>query len=185
MEIGPRATTSGIHRTFVVTKLDLDGGDMNVTTINIRSVKLHTPEPLHHATDGYGGERDAAATMPNTGDTTITDPVSIRVFEAPAPYPLNYESFRVVVAHPMTKTPGHPLYPLTESDESVVGAVIAHMMDAFTVEMPPHPPLPRFLPLSLFLTVPQTPLPLTPIPAPRTPSPHRRPPGVRPTTRSN
>ena len=104
MEIGPRATTSGIHRTFVVTKLDLDGGDMNVTTINIRSVKLHTPEPLHHATDGYGGERDAAATMPNTGDTTITDPVLIRFFKSPAPEPLNDEAFRVAVSQPMTRT---------------------------------------------------------------------------------
>ena len=55
VEIGLKLTTSGRHRTFVVAKFDLGGGDMKVATINIRSVKLHTPEPLCPDTDGYGG----------------------------------------------------------------------------------------------------------------------------------
>ena len=77
VEIGPKATTSGRCRNFVVAKFDLGGGDMKVAPINIRSVKLHTPEPIHNNTDSYGWERDAAATTTTTGDTTITDPVSI------------------------------------------------------------------------------------------------------------
>ena len=43
VEIGPRADASGRRRTFVVGKFDLGGGAMKVTTINIRSVELHTP----------------------------------------------------------------------------------------------------------------------------------------------
>ena len=108
-EIGLKANTSGRRRTFVIKKFDLGGGDMKVVTINIRSVKIHTPEPLSPATDGGGGERSAAATTTTTGDTTITDPVSIRVFEAPATYPLNGEVFRVVVAQPMAETTGRPI----------------------------------------------------------------------------
>ena len=40
---------------------------MKVATINIRSVKLHTTEPLRPATGGGGGERAAAAITTNTG----------------------------------------------------------------------------------------------------------------------
>ena len=47
----------------------------------------------------------------------------------------------------MFETPGRPLSPLTEAGGSVVGGVLAHVMDASTVEMPPPPPLPRLLPL--------------------------------------
>ena len=53
---------------------------MKVANINISSVILQTPEPLSPATDGGGEDRAAAATLTNTGDTAITDPVSIRVF---------------------------------------------------------------------------------------------------------
>ena len=98
MEIGPKATALGRRRTFVVARFNLGGGDMKVATINIRSVKLHTPEPLPPATNSDGGERAAAATTTTTGDTTITDPVSVQVFEAPSPDPLIDEAFRVVVA---------------------------------------------------------------------------------------
>ena len=101
MEIGPKATALGRRRTFVVAKFDLGGGDTKVVTINIRSFKLKTPEPLYPANDGDVEERDAAATTTTNGDTTIKDPVSVQVFEAPAPYHLNDEAFRVVVAQPM------------------------------------------------------------------------------------
>ena len=77
----------------------------------------------------------------------------------------------------MFETPGRPLSPLTEASGSVVGGVLAHGMDASTVEMPPPPPLPRLLPLPQILPVP-LPLPQLPlIPAPCTPSPQRRSPG--------
>ena len=66
-------------------------------TINIRSVKLHNPEPLRPTTDGYCEERSDAATTTTTEDTTITDPVSVQVFEVPAPNPLDDEEFIVVV----------------------------------------------------------------------------------------
>ena len=94
-------TISGRCRNFVVTKFDLGGGDMRVATISIRSVKIHTPEPLCPSTDGNSGERSAATTTTTTGETTITDPVLIQFFEAPAPDPLDDEAFRVVVAQPM------------------------------------------------------------------------------------
>ena len=51
---------------------------MKVATINIRSVNIYTPEPLCNATYGDGVERSAAVTMNTTGDTTITDPVSVK-----------------------------------------------------------------------------------------------------------
>ena len=54
---------------------------MKVDTINIRSVKIHTPGPLLSANYGGGGEESAATTTNNTGDITITDPVSVQVFE--------------------------------------------------------------------------------------------------------
>ena len=79
--------------------------------------------------------------MNSTGDTTVTDPVSVRFFEAPAPDPLNNETFRVVVAQPMSETPGRPLSPFTEAGGSVVGGALAHVMDASTLDMPPPPPL--------------------------------------------
>ena len=150
---------------------------MKVATINIRSVKFHTPEPLRPVTDGGGGERAAAATMATTEDTTITDPVSVQVFEELEPYPLNDESFRVVVAQPMAETPGHPISTLTETGGSVVGPVLAHVMDASTVNMPPPPLLPQLLPLPQLLTVPIPPPPLPPKPAPCTTSPHCHSPG--------
>ena len=90
MEIGPKATALGRRSTFVVVKFDPGGGDMKVATINIRSFKLHTPEPLHPATDGDGGRRSADDTTTTTGDKTVTDPVTVKVLEAPAPDPLNY-----------------------------------------------------------------------------------------------
>ena len=162
-----KATTLGRRRHFGAAKFDLGGGGMKVSTINIRSVKLHTPEPLRPATGGDGGERATTATMTTTGNTTITYPVSIRVFEAPSPEPLNYEALRVVVAQPMAKTPERPLYSLTEAGGSVMRAVLAHVMDAYTVEMPPPPTFTPFLP------VPLPPIPLPPRMDQRNPSPHR------------
>ena len=147
MEIGPEATALVGRSTFVVAKFDLGGGDMKLTTINVGSVKLHTLEPLRPATDGDGGERADADTTTTTGETTITYPVSVQVFEPPAPDPLNDEAFRVVVAHTMAETPVRPLYPLTEAGGSVIGGILSHVIDASTVEMPPPPPLPPFLPL--------------------------------------
>ena len=185
MEIGPKATAFGKRRTFVVVKFNLGGGAMKVATINTRSVKLHTPEPLRPSTGGDGGERSAAATTTTTEDTTITDPVSVQVFEAPAPDPLNDEVFRVMVAHRMAETPGHPLFPLTEAGGLVVGVVLAHVMDASTLDIPPSPPLPRLLPFPIFLPVPLPPLPLHPIPAPRNPSSQCCSLRERPTTRSH
>ena len=85
--------------------------------------------------------------MTTTGDRNIADPASIRVFEAPAPDPLNDEEFKVVVAQPMAKTSGRPISPLTETGGSVVGEVIYHVMDASTVYMPTPPQIPPFLPL--------------------------------------
>ena len=43
MEIGPKATVLSRRRNFVVTRFYLGGESMQVATINIRSVKLHTP----------------------------------------------------------------------------------------------------------------------------------------------
>ena len=173
VEIGPEVTTSVRRRTFIVAKFDLGGGYMKVATIDIRSVKLHTPEPILPDTDGDGGERAAAATLTTTGDTTITYPVSIQPFKAPAQEHLNDEALIVVVVQPIAKMPVRPLYPLTEDGEtawplypltedggSVVGDVLVHAVDAYTVEMTPPPPLPKFLP------VPLPPLPLTSIPSP-------------------
>ena len=167
-EIGPKATTLGRRRTFVVARFDLGGGDTKVATINIRSVKLHTPEPPRPSTGGDDGERAAAATTTATVDTTVTYPVSVQVFEVPEPEPLNDEAFRVVVAQPMDETPGCPLYPLTETSGLVVGRVLAHVMDASTVYMPPPPPLPQLLPIPQNLPVPRPPPPLPHIPALRT-----------------
>ena len=74
---------------------------MKVAKINIRSVKLHTPEPFCTSTGGDSRERDADPTTTNTGYTTVTDPVSVQVFEAPELDRLNDEEFRVVVAQPV------------------------------------------------------------------------------------
>ena len=71
---------------------------MKVATINIRIVNIKDPDPLSPATDGDGGKRDADATTATNGDTTFTDPVLIQGVESPAPYPVNDEAFRVVVA---------------------------------------------------------------------------------------
>ena len=142
VEIGLKATTLGRHRTFIVENNCLGGGDVKVSTINIGSVKFYTPEPLCPDTDGDGEDRAAATTMTTTGDTNIIDPVSIRVFEATVPDPLNDEALRVVVAQSMEKTPGRTLYTMAETGGSMVGPVIAHVIDASTIEMPPPPPLP-------------------------------------------
>ena len=115
MEIGPKATALGRRRNFVVARFDIGGGAMKMATINIWSVKLHTTEPPCPSTVGDGGERAAASTTTTIGDTTVIDPFSVQVFEAPASDPLNDEAFRVLVAHPMAKTPGLPLSSLTEA----------------------------------------------------------------------
>ena len=112
---------------------------------NIRSVKIHNTYLLHPATDVDGGEWDADFTATTTGDTTITYAVSILVFDAPGPDPLNNEAFRVVVAHRMAETPVCLLSSLTYDVGSVVGAVLAHMMDASTMDMTSLPSLPRFI----------------------------------------
>ena len=67
VEIGLKATTSGRRRTFVISKFDLGGGYMKVATIKIRSVKLHTPEPISPATYDDCGERAAYAITNTTG----------------------------------------------------------------------------------------------------------------------
>ena len=67
----------------------------------------------------------------------------------------------------------------------MVGAVLAHVMDASTVEMTPPPPLPRLLPHPQNLPVPLPPPPLPTIPALQNPSTQRRSPGEIPTTRSH
>ena len=78
----------------------------------------------------------------------------------------------------MDETPGRPLSTLAEASGSAFGGVLAHVMDASTVEMPPPPPLPLLLPLPQILPVPlPPPPPLTLIPAPCTPSPHHISPG--------
>ena len=89
VEIGPKLTALGRRRTFFVTRFYLGGGDMKVVTIIIQSDKFHTPEPPRTSTGGDGGESAAASTTTTNGDTTVTDPVSVQVFEAPAPDPLN------------------------------------------------------------------------------------------------
>ena len=150
---------------------------MKAATIKIHSVKLHIPEPPRPSTGGDGGERSAASTTTNNGETTVTDTVSVQVFEAPAPDPMKYESFRVVVAQPAYKTPGHPLSSLTEAGGLVVGGVLSHVMDTSNVDMTPPPPLPLLLPLPQIIPVPIPTTPLTPITAPHTPSPHLRSPG--------
>ena len=85
----------------------------------------------------------------------------------------------------MVETPVRPLSSLTEAGGSVVGAVLAHVMDASTVEMHPPPPLTLLLPLPLFLPFPLPLPPLSIIPDSHNPLPHRRSPGERPTTRSH
>ena len=67
----------------------------------------------------------------------------------------------------------------------MVGGVLAHVMDASTVDMHPSHPLPRLLPLPKILPVPLPPPTLPTMPAPRTPSPQRRSPGERPMNRSH
>ena len=71
---------------------------MKLATIKIRSVNIHTPEPLCPATDIDGGGRSATATRTTNGDTTITGSVLIRFLKASALEPLNEEEFRVVVS---------------------------------------------------------------------------------------
>ena len=144
-----------------------------------------TPEPPRPSTGGDGGERADAATTTTTGDKTVTDPVSVQFYEEPAPDPLNDEAFRVVFAHTMSETTVRPLSPLTEDGGSVVGEVLAHVVDESTVDITPPPPLPRLLPLPRILPVTLPIPPLPPIPDLRTPSPHYHSPGERPTIRSH
>ena len=158
---------------------------MKVSTINIRSFKLHNTEPPRPSTSVYCAERAAAVTTTTTGDTTVTDPVSVQFFEVPSPDPLNDEAFRLVVAQPIAETSGRPLSTLIEAGGLVVGYALSRVVDSSTVEMPTHPPLPQLLPLSHILPVPLPPPSLPPIPAPRTPSSQRRSPGERPMTRSH
>ena len=106
---------------------------MKVASIKIRNVKLNNLEPTRTYTGGDGGERAAAATKTTNGDTTVTDPVYVQVFEAPALDPLNDEAFRVVVAQPMDETPGRPISPLKEAGRLVVGAILSNVMDLSTV----------------------------------------------------
>ena len=171
VKIGPKATALDRRRNFFVAIFDLGGGDMKVDTVTILSVNLHTPENFSTSTGGDGDNRAASSTTTATGETTVTDPVSVQFLEAPAPDPLNYETLRVVVAQPMAEAPGRPLSPLTEAGGLVVVGVLAHVMDAYTVETHPPPPLPRLLPLLNILPVPLPPPPLPLIPAPCTPSP--------------
>ena len=150
---------------------------MKVAIINIRSVKLHTMEPIRTATDGDDGEMDASDTMNTNVYTTITYPVSVQFFEASAPDPLNDEAFRVAVVQPMDGTPVQPLSKLIEDGGLVVGNVLAHVMDASTAELPPPPTLIQLIPVPL----PHPPLPH--IPALYTLSTHRYSPGEITTTR--
>ena len=96
----------GRRKTFVVEKFDLGVGDMKVTTINIRSVKIHTTETPCPTTGVDGGDRDAATTTTTIRDTHVTYPVYVQLFKAPAPKPLNDEAFRLMVTQTMDKTPG-------------------------------------------------------------------------------
>ena len=73
----------------------------------------------------------------------------------------------------MAETPGRPLSSLIEDGGLVVGDVLAHVMDASTLDMPPPPPLPWLLPLPGIIPVPLPPTPLHIIPAMRSPLSHR------------
>ena len=66
VEIRPKATALGGRRNFVVARFDLGGGATKVATINIQSVKLHTPEPPLTCTGGDSGDRAAADTTTTT-----------------------------------------------------------------------------------------------------------------------
>ena len=60
----------------------------------------------------------------------------------------------MVVAQPMSETPGRMLSPLKEASGLVVWDFFDHVIDASTTEMPPPPPLPRLLPIPQLLPVP-------------------------------
>ena len=83
VEIWPKTTALGRRRNCFVARFDLGVGALKVATINIRSVKLHTPEPTRPSTGGDCGERAADNTMTTNGETTVKYPVSVQVFEAP------------------------------------------------------------------------------------------------------
>ena len=119
--------------------------------------------------------------MTTNGDTTITDPVMILFFEAPAPEPLNDVTFRVVVARPIFETPSRPISPLTEYGGVfyiLCGGCI-YFVYASTSSTYFIFPLPPFLPVTLTrITLPLIPSPLAPLPQNSFP-------GVIPTTRSH
>ena len=75
-----KLTALGRRRNFFISKSDFGGLDMKVATINIRSVKIHTPEHLCPAADGDVGETAVSTTTTNTGETTTTYPVTVEVF---------------------------------------------------------------------------------------------------------
>ena len=92
----------------------------------------------------------------------------------PTPGPWNDDSFRVVVAQSMSKTPVRPLYPLTEAGGLMVVDVLVLVINASNVYMPPPPPLPQLLPVPRFLPFPLPPPPLPPILTLRNQLPQRR-----------
>ena len=77
----------------------------------------------------------------------------------------------------MAETPGRPLSPLAEDGGSVVGGVLAHVVDASTAEIPPPTQIPLLLPITKFLPVPLPSPPFPAILAPHTPPAQRRSPG--------
>ena len=81
------------------------------------------------------------------------------LLEAPSPDPLNDKALILVVVQPMTETPGHILYPLAEAGGSAVEGILSHVMDAYTMDMPPPSPLTRLLPLPQILPFPLPPPP--------------------------
>ena len=98
---------------------------------------------------------------------------------------MNDKAFKVLISYTMVKKPGRPLSPLTEAGGLVVGGVFVHVMNAYTLEMPPPPPPPWLLPHPWFIPVSLPPPPLPPILAPYTPPPQRLSPGEISTTRSH
>ena len=70
----------------------------------------------------------------------------------------------------MAEMPVRLFSMLTEDSGSAVGAILAHVMDASTADIPPPPPLPRLLLTPISIPFPLPSLPLHPILYLRTPS---------------